>query len=188
MPKKSTRIFVFIGILAIGAMTIFMFSDQSGTQSHKVSEFVSRQIVKVMDETFHWSLSTADIKRFTALADGPVRKLAHIGIYTGLSIATALAFVILRWGRPRPTDYFIDQGIILIIAIADEINQKFSGGRGASVRDVFIDSIGGFVGIIFIHFVINFFVWLNSPHPFRKEQEAAKDTDAEGTIVSAKNE
>lgn len=187
MPRKSTRLFIFFGILLIGIMFIFMFSDQSGDQSHKLSEFVSRQTVKVMNETFHWSLSDYDIKRFTGLADGPVRKFAHICIYTGLSIGSALAFVILRWGRPKPTDYFIIQGVVLLVAIADEINQKFSGGRGASVRDVFIDSFGGFVGIIFIHFIIGFFAWLNNPHSSSNTQNSngLKENKSEEALSSS---
>ncbi|MBO7336428.1 MAG: VanZ family protein [Lachnospiraceae bacterium] len=168
MPVKTLRIIIFCGILAIGAMMIFIFSDQTGDRSHEESKQVSRVIVRVFDKTFSWGLSEYDIVRFTNLADGPVRKLAHIMIYTGLSIGVVIGFAIVRWGRPRPADYFIDIGIAFAIAVADEINQYYSGGRGSNVADVFIDVVGAILGVMFMHSVISLISWIKARHTDRK--------------------
>ncbi len=168
MPVKTLRIIIFCGILAIGALMIFIFSDQTGDRSHEESKQVSRVIVRAFDKTFSWSLSEYDIVRFTNLADGPVRKLAHIMIYTGLSIGVVIGFAITRGGRPRPADYFIDIGMACAIAVSDEIKQYYSGGRGSNVADVFIDVVGAVLGVMFMHSVISLISWIKAHHKDRK--------------------
>lgn len=188
MPKKSTRIFIFLTFLVFGIFIIFAFSDQNGDQSHTASMYVSEKIVRALNKTFNWSLPKWDITRFTSLADGPVRKFAHICIYTALSIGIVLAFAILRWARPKPIDYLIDIGIIILVAVADEINQLYSGGRGSSWKDVIIDTVGGIAGVMFIHFFIDLIGWLKGPHRSSRTQNSKGLSDNEPTADADNSE
>ncbi len=52
--------------------------------------------------------------------------------------------------------------ICLVYATLDEIHQLFVPGRGAQVRDVFIDSAGAAVGII-VYWVIMKLKYKNTP-------------------------
>ena len=46
---------------------------------------------------------------------------------------------------------------VALVASLDEFNQYYSGDRGASLSDVFIDSVGGCIGIYLV-FVIKDFI------------------------------
>ena len=45
---------------------------------------------------------------------------------------------------------------VSFVASADEINQYFKDGRGSSVSDVLLDTIGGTLGIYFYYIVTDF--------------------------------
>lgn len=63
-----------------------------------------------------------------------IKKSAHM---TEFAILALLAF--RAFGRPRPDYAFL---LALLVAFSDETHQWFTPGRGASLRDVGIDSIG----------------------------------------------
>lgn len=74
-----------------------------------------------------------------------VRKNAHFFIYFVLGI---LVLRVLRVSKfPGNKDLGLALLICVIYAICDELHQLFVPGRGAQVKDVFIDSAGAFVGI-----------------------------------------
>ncbi|MFP5109854.1 VanZ family protein [Neobacillus sp. C211] len=55
-------------------------------------------------------------------------------------------------------------GICVLFAVSDEFHQLFVAGRGAQVKDVFIDSAGAIVGIV-IYGIVNRFLSKKSVKP-----------------------
>ena len=53
--------------------------------------------------------------------------------------------------------FIISLGVGILYAISDEIHQSFVPGRGASIRDVCIDTSGVIMGIIMVLVVISVF-------------------------------
>jgi VanZ family protein len=77
-----------------------------------------------------------------------VRKLAHFSEYFLLAVSIAIPLYVYR---VRGIWLVLIAGIICVaFASSDEFHQLFVSGRGASVRDVLIDSSGSLVGIIFV--------------------------------------
>lgn len=67
-----------------------------------------------------------------------IRKAAHISLYFGLYILLFFGFLL----GIKKEDYAIPYTLSILYAMSDECHQLFVDGRGASLRDVAIDSIG----------------------------------------------
>ena len=66
--------------------------------------------------------------------DFGVKKLLHVGEYA------ILTFLLVRALRPSRSRYLLAFLIAAAYAATDEFHQRFSAGRGATFRDVVIDS------------------------------------------------
>ncbi|MFC3884679.1 VanZ family protein [Bacillus songklensis] len=118
---------------------IFYLSNQPATESNHLSKGITEVIVKTAEKVA--PNTEFDIRNFNHI----VRKNAHFFAYLvfGVLVASVL-------GRSVVHRYRII-GLALLIcvlyAISDEMHQLFVPGRGAQVKDVFIDSAGASVGI-----------------------------------------
>lgn len=130
---------------------IFQFSSQNGITSSELSYKVAKKIITIANEQFdqHWSDQevTGKIEEIHYY----VRKGAHVTEYFILSIC--VAFPLYVYGI---------RGIWLVIlatmycvgfAGLDEYHQSFVAGRGPSIRDVCIDSIGIIPGIYIMRII-----------------------------------
>ena len=143
---------LFLMMLVIAFYIIFNFSAQdgetSGSLSRKVTEFIVEVVskVKTMDSTtrLHW------IERVHPI----VRKLAHFGVYTvvGFSVMGFMCTFDIR----TIFKVIISFGVGVTYAILDEVHQYFVPGRGPSIIDVGIDSLGVILGIFLIIILIIF--------------------------------
>lgn len=125
---------------------IFTFSAQSGVDSGNLSYTVSHKIVEIGNEILQKNLEEWEIDEVAYRIEYPVRKLAHMTEYFILAMAVSLPFYV--YGL-RGFPLMIVAGLICVgFACGDEYHQSFVAGRGPSVRDVGIDSIGVFAGII----------------------------------------
>jgi VanZ family protein len=69
-----------------------------------------------------------------------LRKLAHLTVY---AVLTVLLFRALRLHAARPTHaWLLAMLVAAVYACSDEWHQTFVPGRGGTVRDVVIDSMG----------------------------------------------
>ena len=127
---------------------IFAFSAQDGTTSSNLSYKVSHELVSVADRALDLDLTDRQISRCISKIHFYVRKIAHFSEYFLLAVSVAI-----------PLYVYGIRGIWLVLtaeilcagfAGLDEIHQLFVKGRGASVRDVLIDSCGALIGIIFV--------------------------------------
>lgn len=92
--------------------------------------------------------SIPDLKSgFDSTIDLILRKGAHIFVYLVLTYLLAKSF------NKKTVPYLIMVALLAIFyAISDEAHQLTVAGRSGSPRDVMIDSVGVFAGLIFYRF------------------------------------
>lgn len=127
---------------------IFQFSAQDGGTSAELSYKVSHKIVVLADEYLDLSLSDSEISHYADKFHYYVRKTAHITEYFLLALTISFPLYVYRL---RGFLLVIIAGIFCVgFAMLDEYHQSFIAGRGASLRDVCIDSIGVLPGIYLV--------------------------------------
>lgn len=130
---------------------IFSFSSQSGQVSGELSYKVSYHIVTIGAEILDKDISDMGVDYYIEQIHGPVRKAAHITEYFLLAIAISFPFYV--YGL-RGFPLLVVAGIICFgFACTDEFHQSMVEGRGPSKRDVAIDCVGAFFGIMLVRIV-----------------------------------
>ena len=130
---------------------IFSFSSQDGVSSARLSLAVSRKVVTVADEVLEKDWDAQQIAHYTERIHYYVRKTAHVTEY--FVLAVTVAFPLYVYGV-RGLWLVFSAGIFCVsFAGLDEYHKSFVAGRGPSVRDVAIDSIGVLPGIILVRIV-----------------------------------
>jgi VanZ family protein len=125
---------------------IFSFSAQSGVDSGNLSYTISHKIVEIGNELLQKNMNEWEINEMAERIEYPVRKAAHMTEYFILAVAVSLPFYV--YGL-RGFGLLVTAGLICVgFACGDEYHQSFVDGRGPSVKDVGIDSIGVFLGIM----------------------------------------
>lgn len=130
---------------------IFSFSAQPGEVSSQVSYKVSYKIVETGGKLLGANFESWEIEELAVRFNGPIRKIAHMTEYFALAIA--VSFPLYVYGL---------RGLLLMLLVglfcvgfscADEYHQSFVAGRSPAARDVMIDSIGIFIGIIVVRII-----------------------------------
>lgn len=130
---------------------IYSFSAQDGVSSAQLSYTVSYKTIEVAGELLGADFQDWEIDQLASRFQIPVRKLAHMTEYFALAIA--VAFPLYVYGL-RGILLLILAGMICVgFACGDEYHQSMVAGRGPSKRDVLIDSIGVFCGIILVRII-----------------------------------
>ena len=130
---------------------IFSFSAQDGVQSAELSYKISHKIVVVADRELEKNWNEEQIAAQTERIHYYVRKMAHVMEYFVLAVTVAFPLYVYKvrgiWLL------FVAGTFCLAFAGLDEYHQSFVVGRGPSLRDVAIDSIGILPGIILVRIV-----------------------------------
>lgn len=144
---------------------IYTFSAQTGEVSGNLSYQISYQIVETKNEVLNENKSYEEL---AYEADGIhyyVRKAAHMTEYFLLAIAISFPLYVYR---VRGIWLMILAGIVCVgFAGLDEYHQSFVANRGPSVKDVGIDSIGAFIGIL----LVQAFCWSTLHTPGTKKRK-----------------
>ena len=144
---------------------IYTFSAQTGEASGNLSYQISYQIVETKNEVLNENKSYEEL---AYEADGIhyyVRKAAHMTEYFLLAIAISFPLYVYR---VRGIWLMILAGIVCVgFAGLDEYHQSFVANRGQSVKDVGIDSIGAFIGIL----LVQAFCWSTLHTPGTKKRK-----------------
>ncbi|MGI6012597.1 MAG: VanZ family protein [Ruminococcus sp.] len=142
--------FSFLPALLLMYM-IFSFSAQSGEVSSELSYKVSYHIVTIGAEILDKDISEMGVDYYIDKIHGPVRKLAHMTEYFLLAIA--ISFPLYVYGLRGFPLLLVAGAICFGFACTDEYHQSMVEGRGPSKRDVAIDCIGAFFGIMLVRIV-----------------------------------
>lgn len=156
--NKIYRILLSLLLLFLLIAAIFFFSEQSGTDSNTVSKEVSYRIAASWENTFSTKFTAFDIEYLAGKLNGPVRKAAHLSIYALLGFGACLGCNLVFGSKKlRFTHIIVCVLLVVLVATCDEINQYYSGGRGASAKDILLDTVGGSFGIYFVFMIRDFF-------------------------------
>jgi len=145
MKQKTTILRLILIVLAIGlAVMIFLLSNQPATQSSNLSNSFATYSLPYIERIFDTDLTQREWNRL-------LRKIAHFSLFFFLAIIIVTICMLIRfsWRRASIITLFICMGY----AIVDESHQLFVVGRGASMRDVAIDSAGAIIGIVVVFIV-----------------------------------
>lgn len=128
-------------LLILWMILIFCFSNQNADDSSKLSSGVIVRVANVfVKDDLTKDKKNKLIDKYTFI----IRKAAHFSVYLilgVLSINLLSSFDIKR---------IITFSILLcfVYACTDEFHQLFVMGRSCEMRDVLIDTLGSFVGIL----------------------------------------
>ena len=148
---------------------IYGFSAQDAGASSNLSYQVSYKIVEIGNEILDKGLDETQIADYADQIGYPVRKLAHMTEYFLLAVAVSFPFYV--YGL-RGFPLMLVAGFICVaFAAGDEYHQSFVAGRGPSVKDVGIDSIGAFFGIMTVQIIC--WVFLAPARSARRQEEFA---------------
>ena len=122
-------------MLVLWMCFIFYMSSRSGSESQEQSDLV----LSILN--FFGLQLNESIKNIASFI---VRKTAHVTEYMILYI---LIFRVVTLYSNTKKSKLIALFCMVLYASTDEIHQLFVSGRSGMVRDVFIDSIGGIIGV-----------------------------------------
>lgn len=122
-------------MLVLWMCFIFYMSSRSGSESQEQSDLVL-SILNFLGLQLNESIKN--------IASFIVRKTAHVTEYMILYI---LIFRVVTLYSNTKKSKLIALLCMVLYASTDEIHQLFVPGRSGMVRDVFIDSIGGIIGV-----------------------------------------
>lgn len=147
--KGNKIIFPILVILSM--MLIFYFSSQNASKSQSLSDEVASKVYEIQKEVIKKETSFKEKKDFIKDSRILIRKSAHFIIYFVLGIFLYLTFK--AYNGKHPILYAIL--ICFLYACSDEIHQYFVSERTARILDIFIDTCGASVGVIFLYFMKN---------------------------------
>ena len=149
-------------------LLIYGFSAQTGEVSGELSYKISYQIVETKNEILGTNKSYDELAADADSIHYYVRKAAHMTEYCVLAIAISFPLYVYK---VRGIWLVLLAGMVCVgFAGLDEYHQSFVGGRGPSVKDVGIDSIGALIGII----LVQAFCWSTLHNPAGKKRKKKK--------------
>ena len=127
---------------------IFSFSSDNASESTNKSDGV---IIRICETVLNRSLSDSEKKEYTSKYIVPVRKSAHFTLYFILGILT---FIFVKdFTNMNYKVVLISVLVVLLYSISDEVHQLFVPGRSGEIRDVLIDTLGGFISCNILYLI-----------------------------------
>lgn len=143
--KKRTLLMGLICILWL--LVIFLFSAMNAKESSNLTEFVLDIVSYLRNKFFFID------ELFLKLTQNHsifyiVRKMAHLFVFCMLEMISFILLKTLGFSFFKSALYSIL--IVIGYACTDEFHQLFVSGRSGQLSDVFIDTIGGSIGLSII--------------------------------------
>lgn len=134
-----------IVLVILWMMLIFMFSNNSGVNSTNQSNSFIRTPIVIISRMLNKQIDEDKINQIIEIIEVPIRKCAHIFLYfiLGILVSSLLKTYNLSF-KQRFVYAFV---ICVLYSISDEIHQLFIPGRSGNIKDIFIDSLGIYLGI-----------------------------------------
>lgn len=149
MKNKKKILGLLFVILWLGVIFYFSASDSSSSTSQTNIAINTLRSLAEQNPFFNFILLKLTEKHSLVYS---IRKLAHLTIFCILQLIIFWVMKLNGYSTLKASVFSI-VGVI-IYASFDEMHQYFTPGRSAQVKDVFIDSIGGSIGLIISYFII----------------------------------
>ena len=151
MNKVIAKHILRYGLVVLIIMTcckIFNFSAEQGPESSSTSAKVAKIIIEMRQPNLSEKQLELEIERIQPV----VRKLAHFSLYMYLGVLVIVCALTFKGS------YLIKLDISIILtflyACSDEWHQTFVSGRSGEFRDVCIDTMGAFTGIVIVLLIV----------------------------------
>lgn len=142
---KKYRYWSILPVLGMMVL-IFSFSAQPAVKSSGTSSGIAHAVVRYMDKVGNLHLTEEQKGHLADKIHTPIRKAAHMAEYGMLGIT--VAFCLSSFGRKGKKLLWKSEAICCLYAATDEFHQLFVSGRSCQGSDIFIDSMGAFIGCI----------------------------------------
>lgn len=137
-------------LLVIAVMVmIFCFSAQNGEQSGAMSGRLTTWVLNLIIPDFE-NFSPEQQEAIRSTVGLIIRKLAHFSEYALLGFSLMLHIAQVQKKITVRLPLLWAWGIGTLYAATDEFHQGFVAGRGPSIVDVMIDSLGVIAGIMLL--------------------------------------
>lgn len=141
-------------LLVIAVMVmIFCFSAQNGEQSGAMSGRLTTWVLNLIIPDFE-NFSPEQQEAIRSTVGLIIRKLAHFSEYALLGFSLILHIAQVQKKITVRLPLLWAWGIGTLYAATDEFHQGFVAGRGPSIVDVMIDSLGVIVGIMLLLLIL----------------------------------
>ncbi len=141
-------------LIGLNLALIFGFSGENAAKSSQTSGTVTEKVAEIVVPDFD-KKPVEEQKKIVKKMEPPVRKLAHFSEYASLG---GLVFLfLLTWDGVVVMQFSGSVGFAMVYAATDELHQKFSFGRAASVKDMLIYTSGALVActvLLLIRFLV----------------------------------
>lgn len=155
--RKSMRIdkinilrSILIILLLCTFFIIFGFSSQNGEQSGGISRKITEVILEKSNR--YNNLKEEEKEPILHRAESIIRKMAHFSIYAVIGIL--LMGLLCTYKIKNKWRIVITIVTGMLYAISDEFHQSFSPGRTPKITDVYIDTLGVFLGVLLILLIV----------------------------------
>ena len=130
--KNWLPVFIWLGVIFLGSIDLMS------------AEHTSRFIVPFL----RWLKPDISPEALASI-HFIVRKCAHLGEYAVLALLLLRAAILMTNLKPSLAILYVSVWVAcLIVATTDEFHQTFVASRGASARDIMIDSGGAILGLL----------------------------------------
>lgn len=137
-------------LLVIAVMVmIFCFSAQSGEQSGAMSGRLTTWVLNLIIPDFE-NFSPEQQEMIRSTVGLIIRKLAHFSEYALLGFSLMLHIAQVQKKITVRLPLLWSWAVGTLYAASDEFHQGFVAGRGPSIVDVMIDSLGVITGIMLL--------------------------------------
>ena len=137
-------------LLVIAVMVmIFCFSAQNGEQSGAMSGRLTTWVLNLIIPDFE-NFSPEQQEAIRSTVGLIIRKLAHFSEYALLGFSLMLHIAQVQKKITVRLPLLWSWAVGTLYAASDEFHQGFVAGRGPSIVDVMIDSLGVIAGIILL--------------------------------------
>ncbi len=139
MIRSKKRLWLCGTLIVLNVMFIW----GNSLLTREISSMISTLVGKILSILFPGPVDPSE-----GTGHGILRKIAHVTEFCSLGL-------LLSWGvrmlREKTWEFFVFPAAIgVAVAAVDETIQIFSPGRGPHIRDVAIDFIGVFTGILIL--------------------------------------
>ncbi len=138
---------LLLGLLGFIFSNSLQTGEESSAQSGGITEFVQKLAKQIAPNSFIATATGEDYQCLHAL----VRLAAHFLEFCALGATMVWCFYSYTLKKRHATIALVGT---CITAVLDEFLQTLTAGRGAEIKDVAVDCLGGAAGVIFALLVI----------------------------------